>query len=124
MEIAKGPDWDLRLHRNGRFALRINKNTRFYAEGEETHAHNGASGENLPDLFGQIFYTVRPDQLVELHQALLSIPEEVQSQAKKLQREYRGKLAKARQAVLAQRSDVDLQEALSELRQLAQGGAA
>lgn len=121
MKINEGSDWELHLLRTGRFELRFNASR--HPERGYINSWSTASGKTPSEVFGRIFHSVERDQLLELYDVLLAVSHSLVRQAGDLQRSHSQKLKAARKASLLQLSGVHLESVLSELRDLAQGGA-
>lgn len=94
IKIERGSDWDLRLHATGRFALQLNKVAEVAADGTQSHSCNVCSGATLPEVFGGVLWYVKPEQLAEVHRAILGASV-FQAQASVLQRDHSAKIKRA-----------------------------
>lgn len=123
LDLAQGPSWDLRLHRNGRFALRLNIKTSTDEYGNAVLTCNSATGRDVGEVWGGCLWNLLDGDLVAVRAALQSAVV-YSGEAKARQRVFADKLRRAASAAKAQRAGADLDAVLAELREHAQGGAA
>jgi hypothetical protein len=101
-ELASGPDWDLRLHKSGRFSLRFDKRVSVTDDGGTALGCFEASGKDLADVFAGLFWGPSDEQLV-LFRRVLADAAIFAGEAAQLQRKYSAALSLAHAASRSRR---------------------
>lgn len=87
LEISSGPDWDLRLHKTGRFALRWNKRVEAAPDGCSFIMCSSSEGKTLSEVFAGLFRRTTDEEIV-LFRSVLVAAQDFSNQAGTLQRKH------------------------------------